>query len=117
MKRTISLFGVFIAAQAMVLFAQTVDFDGQSNVRKSVAGYISDASDAAVPAAAAEAPKAGSGAGPADGSDGIPHWTNRIDSLSACQAENIKDDGLLIRREVLTDNGEWVVVNPAINSG
>lgn len=115
MKRTTILFAAFIAAQAVLLVAQTVDYDGQSKVRKTVAGYISDASDAAVPAVAAEPPKAGNSAGPTNGRDWTPAWTNHIDNLSACQAENIKDDGLLIRREVLMDNGEWVEVNPAIN--
>lgn len=115
MKRIISLFGVFIATQAMFLFAQTVDFDGQSKVRKNVSGYIADVGDASIPAAAAQVPKAGNFAAPADGRDWTPTWTDHIDNLSACQAENTKDAGLLIRREVRTNNAEWVEVNPAIN--
>lgn len=115
MKRAIILFSVFVVAQAVLLFAQAVDFDGQSKVRKNIVGYIGNVGDASVPAAAAQLPKAESSAGPADGGDWAPLQTNRIDSLSACQAENIKDDGLLIHREVLMETGEWVEVNPAIS--
>lgn len=116
MKRTTILFAAFIAVQAVLLVAQTVDFDGQSKVKKTIAGYINDVGDASVSAVAAQTPKAGSGAGPAGAGDWNSLQPIRVEVYQdTCQSENTKDDGLLVRREVLAENGEWVEINPVLN--
>ena len=118
MKRSIILFTAFIAAQTVLLVAQTVDFDGQSKVKKTIAGYINDVSNTSIPAVAAQPPKAGSGSGPVGSGDWNSIQPVRGDTypdISSCQAENTKDSGLLIRREVLSENGEWMEINPSIN--